>query len=183
MEKDLSTVSVATSKTYANSMSRCTNFKVVALFKVSQLFCNTFNFAASNSNENPLNLSSLLGKISVYACLLNLQVLKIFHFKNSHFQRRVVFCLQRKWLFRNQIVLTQVSIPTLSIKSITSDSKDTLNGENYEMGNIFVLFPFVNMIRHAQPFKRLVNYGTKHNIEFYEANVVIYSCKFQFKCS
>lgn len=77
--------------------------------------------------------------------------------------------------------------PKLIIESITSDSENVLNGERYEMGNVFVLFPFVNrndlpylMIRHVCPFKRLVDNGTGYNVEFCEVGAMIYSSDIRY---
>lgn len=36
------------------------------------------------------------------------------------------------------------------------------------------------MVRHVRPFKRVVDYGTKHNIELKEAGAVIYSSDMRY---
>lgn len=65
--------------------------------------------------------------------------------------------------------------PKLIIRSVTSNSEDALSGEKYELGEVSILFPFTKILRHIRPFKRLVDYETRQNIELCEAGVVIYS--------
>lgn len=76
--------------------------------------------------------------------------------------------------------------PKLIVRSITSNSKDVLSGEKYELGEVSVLFPFINhndtpklMLRHVRP-KRLFDYGTRHNIEVCKAGAVMYSSEIRY---
>lgn len=75
----------------------------------------------------------------------------------------------------------------LIIQSVTSSSKDVLSGKKHKMGDVSILFPFINRndllqlkLRHIYPFKRLVDYGTKHNVELCEAGVVMYSSNISY---